>query len=79
VTWTEPTGGFFIWVELPDGIDTETMLEAAAKAGVTYLPGSIFYPDEGGENALRLSFTYVNEEKITAGIEALAANVEAAR
>jgi 2-aminoadipate transaminase len=79
VSWTEPNGGFFIWVELPEGIDTESMLELAAQAGVTYLPGSIFYPDDGGENALRLSFTYVGEEKITAGIEALAESVEASR
>jgi 2-aminoadipate transaminase len=79
VSWTEPNGGFFIWVELPEGIDTESMLEPAAQAGVTYLPGSIFYPDDGGENALRLSFTYVGEEKITAGIEALAESVEASR
>jgi len=78
-TWTEPDGGFFIWVELPEGVDTETMLESAAREGVTYLPGSIFYPGDGRENALRLSFTYVNEEKITAGIEALAASVEATR
>lgn len=76
VTWTEPEGGFFTWVELPDGVDTDAMLADAASAGVTYLPGSMFYPDEGGENALRLSFTFVKPDKITEGIRILAEVIE---
>lgn len=79
VTWTKPEGGFFVWVELPDGMDTGTMLESAAEAGVTYLPGAMFYSEDGGENALRLSFTYVKKPEITIGIEALAESLEAAR
>ncbi len=79
VTWTEPGGGFFVWVELPEVIDAGAMLEDAAETGVTYLPGSLFYNDEDGENALRLSFTYVKQDEITAGIEALAESIEAER
>lgn len=71
-TWTEPDGGFFIWVELPESVDTSEMLSDAAEAGVTYLPGSMFYPDEGGESALRLSFTFVKPAQITEGIQVLA-------
>lgn len=78
-TWTEPDGGFFVWVELPDGMDTSGMLDGAIDAGVTYLPGSMFYPDGGGENALRLSFTFVKQDEITAGIETLGACIEAER
>ncbi|MFC7072991.1 PLP-dependent aminotransferase family protein [Halovenus rubra] len=79
VTWTDPTGGFFIWVELPEGIDSQSMLEPAAETGVTYLPGPLFYPDDGGSNSLRLSFTYVKQDEITAGIKALAESIETAR
>ena len=79
VTWTEPDGGFFIWVELPEHIDTAEMLEPAANAGVTYLPGSLFYPGDGGTNCLRLSFTYVKENDITAGIEVLGETIETVR
>lgn len=79
VSWTEPAGGFFVWVELPDHIDSGAMLESAAEAGVTYLPGAMFYDSQGGESALRLSFTYVKKDEISEGIEALAESVEAAR
>ncbi|WP_267162816.1 PLP-dependent aminotransferase family protein [Halovenus salina] len=79
VEWTEPAGGFFVWVTLPESVDAEAMLESAAEAGVTYLPGPMFYPGDGGENALRLSFTYVKKDEITAGIEALAASIAQAR
>lgn len=72
VSWTQPDGGFFIWAELPDEIDTSEMLSDATEAGVTYLPGSMFYPDDGGESALRLNFTFVKPAQITEGIRALA-------
>ena len=74
-TWTEPDGGFFVWLELPEGIDTDAMLEPAIEAGVTYLPGSMFYRDEAGANACRLSFSYASPEEIDEGIDALARTV----
>ena len=70
-TWTEPAGGFFVWVEFDAPIDAEELLYDAAEEGVTYLPGSMFFPDGGGENALRISFSYVSLEEMEAGIEAL--------
>jgi 2-aminoadipate transaminase len=76
VTWTEPDGGFFTWLEVPDTIDTDEMLEDAIDAGVTYLPGSMFYPGEGGKHALRLSFTFVKPDECTKGIRALADVIE---
>lgn len=72
VSWSEPEGGFFVWVELPDGMDTETMLEPAAENGVVYLPGQRFVPGTGAENCLRLSFSHADPETVTAGVEALA-------
>lgn len=77
VRWTEPDGGFFVWLELPEGIDAEAMLPDAAEAGVVYMPGSTFFPDEGGERFLRLSFSGASLPDIDRGIAALARTVRA--
>jgi 2-aminoadipate transaminase len=74
-TWTEPDGGFFVWVDLPEGIDADAMLEDAATRGVTYLPGSLFYSGEGPGNTLRLSYSFVTGDEIAQGIEALGTTV----
>lgn len=52
-----PGGGFFQWVELPEGIDSGELLPHAEQAGVSYLPGSRFYLDEPRRNTLRLAFS----------------------
>ena len=78
VVWTEPDGGFFVWVELPSGIDTEELLPRAAEEGVVYLPGSMFYPGDRGGNGLRLSFSQAPPEEMERGIEALARTVRSA-
>jgi len=72
-TWTEPNGGFFLWVTLPDGVDTEEMLPAAAEAGVTYLPGQRFFvSDDGqGSRSMRLSFSHVSPEELEEGVATL--------
>ncbi|OYR55337.1 aminotransferase-like domain-containing protein [Halorubrum halodurans] len=72
VEWSEPEGGFFVWVEFPDGIDAEELLETAADEGVTYLPGSYFFHDDRGSRYARLSFSYVTPEEIDDGVAALA-------
>lgn len=70
--WTEPEGGFFVWVEFTEDVDTEAMLPDAIERGVVYLPGRMFYATEtGGEHSLRLSFSYASFEEIDRGIEAL--------
>jgi 2-aminoadipate transaminase len=71
-TWSRPRGGLFIWVHLPEGIDTAKVLETANTAGVTYLPGANFSPEGKGTNYLRLSFAYLSPEKIREGIAVLA-------
>jgi 2-aminoadipate transaminase len=76
-TWSHPRGGLFIWVHLPEGIDTTQLLDAAHAAGVTYLPGTNFSPEGKGANSLRLSFAYLSPEKIREGIAVLARVVKA--
>jgi 2-aminoadipate transaminase len=66
-----PGGGYFLWVELPEGIETERLLAAAGERGVTFVKGSDFVL-EGGGNALRLAFSAVTPEQIDEGIKRLA-------
>jgi 2-aminoadipate transaminase len=65
-----PEGGYFLWVELPEGVDTEQLLAAAGDRGVTFVKGSDFLL-EGGRNTLRLAFSGVTPEEIDEGIKRL--------
>ncbi len=71
-TWTRPQGGFFIWLTLPPTVSTSRLLESSLAAGIAYVPGKPFYPDERGDNELRLSFSRASDEEISLGIERLA-------
>jgi len=69
--WTTPTGGFFVWVTLPEGVDTRQLLAKALRARVAYVPGSAFFADGGGATALRLSFCYPPPDRIRDGVRRL--------
>ena len=71
-TWTRPEGGFFIWLTLPDGVDAKAMLPRAIAARVAYVPGTGFYADGSGRNAMRLSYCYPPPERIRDGVRRLA-------
>ena len=73
-TWDVPEGGYFLWVELPDGIKA-TDLRAE---DVTFVPGSDFFCGPGGESALRLAFSYESPAAIEEGVRRLASAVRAA-
>ena len=75
VTWSEPSGGFFVWVEFPEATDAEALLPDAIDAGVTYLPGTFFYAGDDGRRFARLSFSHASPSAIDDGIEALARTV----
>jgi 2-aminoadipate transaminase len=57
VKFTRPTGGLFLWVELPEKINTMELLPKAIEKDVAYIPGSAFYPDGGGHNTLCASIS----------------------
>lgn len=76
VRWTHPEGGFFVWVELPSFIDADALLAEAVEHGVTFVPGSAFYPDGSGRNCMRLAFCYAQPESIAEGIRRLAGVIE---
>ena len=68
-SWTHPQGGLFLWASVPERINTRDFLEKAITAKVACVPGFAFYPGEdGGEHAMRLNFSNVNEEMINEGI-----------
>ncbi len=71
-TWTSPNGGFFIWLKLPVGVDSLDLQPVAQQNLVDYIPGTSFYSDGSGRDALRLSFSAVTEEQIDTGIARLA-------
>jgi 2-aminoadipate transaminase len=70
-TWTDPEGGFFVWVTFPEGIDTLEMSPRAREMGIEYMPGGSCYPDGGGVNQMRLSYSFARDEQIEPGIEIL--------
>ena len=72
LTWTVPSGGFYVWLTLPPHLDSKAMLPRAVKELVAYTPGTAFYSDGGGRNAMRLSFCYPTPDFIREGIRRLA-------
>lgn len=76
-SWTRPEGGFFVWVTLPEYVDTGSMLPEALEAGVTYVPGDSFYPDgKNGKNCMRINFSYESPDNIREAIRRLAEVIE---
>jgi 2-aminoadipate transaminase len=77
--WQVPGGGFFIWVRLPDGLDSGALLPAAEAAGVAYAPGARFTAESHGRNCLRLAFTLLPPEQFEAGARRLGSVIRMAQ
>ncbi|OGS33727.1 MAG: aminotransferase, partial [Elusimicrobia bacterium RIFOXYA2_FULL_69_6] len=58
VTWTRPEGGLFLWVRLPEHMNADELFFEAIKENVAYVIGSAFHCDGGGQNTMRLNFSY---------------------
>ncbi|MHC1609855.1 MAG: aminotransferase-like domain-containing protein [Candidatus Methanofastidiosia archaeon] len=76
VTWTRPEGGMFIWVTLPEYMNAKLMLNDALKQNVAYVHGGAFYI-KGGYNHMRLTFAYMDNDKIEEGIKRLGSIIKA--
>ena len=72
LTWTNPTGGFYVWVTLPEQLDSKAMLPRAVKELVAYTPGTAFYANGDGRQHIRLAFCYPTPDSIRLGIRRLA-------
>ena len=71
-SWSVPTGGFFIWLRLPEGMDSKELLPSALRARVAYVPGRAFYADGSGDREMRLSFCFPTSDRIREGVRRLA-------
>jgi len=72
VHWTHPEGGLFLWVTLPDGIDSVELLQGTLKKEkVAFVPGTAFYTDGSGQDTLRLTFASSPPEVVKEGIKRL--------
>ena len=72
VSWTHPEGGLFLWLTLPESIDTVALYDEALSAGVAYVAGSFFYTDGSHRNTMRLNYSFVDEAKMEPGVKLLA-------
>jgi DNA-binding transcriptional MocR family regulator len=73
--WNRPEGGYFLWLELPEGADAAELLARATEGGVTFVPGVDF----GGQpNSMRLAFSFVSPAEIDEGVRRLARLLAAA-
>jgi 2-aminoadipate transaminase len=71
-TWTNPGGGFYVWLTLPPGLHSKHMLPRAIAARVAYVPGTGFYADGSGGSHMRLSYCFPPPERIREGVRRLA-------
>ncbi|HEX2044675.1 MAG TPA: PLP-dependent aminotransferase family protein [Gaiellaceae bacterium] len=70
-SWNEPEGGYFLWVDLPGGVRGAELHGQAADAGVAFVKGSDFYFTGGGEESIRLAFSYATADEIDEGVARL--------
>ncbi len=68
ITWTEPEGGLFLWVTLPEKVSAKVLFSKAIELEVAYVPGYPFFPNGGGDNTLRLNFSNCSHDGIREGI-----------
>src|SRR5499427_664379 len=69
----DPKGGIFLWVKLPDAVDTQKLAQAALAAGVAINPGFEWSPDQHyGKSRLRLCFGHPSHAEIREGVAVLA-------
>ncbi|MFC7731060.1 PLP-dependent aminotransferase family protein [Actinomadura keratinilytica] len=75
-TWTRPSGGFFVWLTVPEGLDTKAMAPRAIAERVAYVPGTGFYSNGDGRRHMRLSYCYPEPHRIREGVRRLAGVLE---
>ncbi len=72
VTWTKPDGGLFLWVTLPEEIDTHKLFYDAIKYKVAFVPGDVFFGENPSVNMMRINFSFATKEQLAAAVKRLA-------
>jgi 2-aminoadipate transaminase len=68
-SWTRPTGGFFVWITLPEGVSAADVTPLAQQRGVGVTEGTYFFSGAGGEDKLRLSYSFNTDDEIRQGVQ----------
>lgn len=76
VKWTEPEGGLFLFLTLPEHMDAENLFHKAIENNVAFVMGSVFHCDGSGKNTMRINFSFMPKEKTTEGVKRLAAAIK---
>jgi len=76
VTWTEPEGGLFLFMTLPEYMDAEELFQIAIKENVAFVLGTVFHCDGSGKNTLRINFSYMSKEMNEEGAKRLATAIK---
>lgn len=71
VQWTKPLGGMFLWGILPEWMNAGELLKEAIERKVAFVPGGSFHPNGGGDNTMRINFSFSKPENIREGITRL--------
>jgi 2-aminoadipate transaminase len=71
VSWTEPQGGLFLFVTLPQHLDSDELFKKALDKNVAFVAGSSFFCNNSGHNTMRINFSFSNKEEIETGVKRL--------
>ena len=74
-SWTRPTGGFFIWLTLPEGMDCAAVADACLKRGLQVGMGTNFFTTGRGHQHIRLAYSFNDDEEIRRGVGILADSI----
>jgi 2-aminoadipate transaminase len=76
VTWTVPEGGLFLWVTVPEHIDTDELFFEAIEHKVAFVPGAQFYGERPERNHMRINFSFVSKEDLAEAVRRLASCIK---
>ncbi len=76
VEWTHPEGGLFLWVTLPEHMNSKALMAKAVERKVAFVPGGSFFPNGGVHNTMRINYSTMPDEKIVEGIRRLGAVIK---
>lgn len=76
VNWTRPEGGLFLFLRLPEYMDSEVLFKEALKEKVAFVIGTVFHCDGSGKNTMRINFSYASKEQIKIGVKRLATAIK---
>ena len=71
VTWTKPHGGLFLWITVPQTIDTAELFYEAVKHKVAFVPGEVFYGENPEKNHMRVNFSYPSKDQLIEAVKRL--------